>query len=106
MTYRSWRRKLCLRSFLLDRFQFGCLKTLFFFLIPLLPPQNVKIPESIYRGIRNVLDGHHTPELAKVRDDKAQSLARESRVPPGKAVLRPANVYWPETAKNKTFNGW
>ncbi|XP_049640669.1 LOW QUALITY PROTEIN: leucine-rich PPR motif-containing protein, mitochondrial [Suncus etruscus] len=26
---------------------------------------NVKIPENIYRGIRNVLDGHHTPELAK-----------------------------------------
>lgn len=28
--------------------------------------QNVKIPENIYRGIRNLLDSYHVPELIKV----------------------------------------
>lgn len=28
--------------------------------------QNVKISENIYRGIRNLLDSYHVPELIKV----------------------------------------
>lgn len=28
--------------------------------------QKVQIPENIYRGIRNLLDSYHVPELIKV----------------------------------------
>lgn len=28
--------------------------------------QNITIPVSIYRGIRNLLDSYHVPELIKV----------------------------------------
>lgn len=36
----------------------------FFFFPPF--AQNVKISENIYRGIRNLLDSYHVPELIKV----------------------------------------
>lgn len=39
----------------------------FFFFFSSFPfSQNVKIPENIYRGIRNLLDSYHVPELIKV----------------------------------------
>lgn len=39
----------------------------FVFFLPSFPfAQNVKIPENIYRGIRNLLDSYHVPELIKV----------------------------------------
>ena len=42
-------------------------KTCLFFFPSSLPfAQNVKIPENIYRGIRNLLDSYHVPELIKV----------------------------------------
>lgn len=30
-------------------------------------PQNITIPVNIYKGIRNLLDSYHTPELIKVQ---------------------------------------
>lgn len=41
-------------------------KTEGFFFFSFSLPQNVKIPENIYKGIRNLLDSYHVPELIKV----------------------------------------
>lgn len=53
-----------------------------------------------------MLDGHHTPELAKVRDDKAQSLAWEKQGPSWEGDTQASKCLLAETAKNKTFDGW
>uniref|UniRef100_A0A8C3YMW0 Leucine-rich PPR motif-containing protein, mitochondrial n=1 Tax=Catagonus wagneri TaxID=51154 RepID=A0A8C3YMW0_9CETA len=47
-----------------------------------LKEMNIKIPENIYKGIRNLLDSYHVPELIK---DVNKLVEREKTDPRGKA---------------------